>query len=1087
MNRRPALWLLGCVALATARGSDDVFFADKVRPLLEKRCFECHSHGKKIKGGLALDSRSGWKTGGDSGPALVPGKPDESLLIQSVRYEDKDLKMPPKNRLSAEEIAVLEEWVQRGAPDPRGDSIAAKDAGVDFEAGRKWWAFQPVHPLPPPPVQQIAWPKSPADHFVLAKLEANGLAPAANADRRTLIRRLKFALLGLPPTPAETQAFIDDADPHAGERLVDRYLAAPQFGEHWARHWMDVVHYGETHGSEEDALIPFAWRYRDYLVRAFNTDVPYDRFVREHLAGDLLPDPRWHEGRNESRIGPAFWRFVDFYHTPVDVKREEAVVIDQQIDTFGKTFQALTISCARCHDHKFDPISDEDFYALYGILRSAPPAMVSLEEPAAFIRENAALEALKPQAPALLAAHWRRQFDVWPERLRTAAQLVTAQPQPTDPKKKPADQLPSEPWQRALASAAWDRAPQLFSALVPLLKAADQPEEFRRLWREAAARQKPGPLPSEARVFADFRHGQLGPWRADGPGLPAHPQPAGHFSLATTGSSLLRAIRPAGYSSDLLSDRHSGVLSSPEFTIEHDAISFLVSGHGNARLRLVIENFQSDNVLFAMNPGLDHPASRWVTMRMREQWRGRRAHIEVITRDDRTYPGKVTKAETLLHSDGRSAFHLAQVLFHGREWKPSLTLLPADFWTGEASSWEDVATRLRDATESALEAWTADRCDDSQAQFLGEMTAAGLLESTTANAPALADLAQRYREIESRIPIATRVPGVREIGLGADAEFHPRGNHLKPGAPVPRRFLQVLDSDAARYASTDSGRLPLAEEIASPANPLTARVIVNRVWHWLFGTGLVASVDNFGKLGDPPSHPELLDHLTAEFVADGWSVKRLIRRLVLTRAWQMSSEPSLLTLERDPENRLLQHFSVRRLEAEEIRDAMLAVAGNLNGETGGASVRLHYRTAVDPDKQPPSGPLDGDGRRSLYLEMRRNFPSDFLAAFDQPKPVITTGRRSRTNVPAQSLALLNDPFVLHQASVWAARAVRESADEDARLQAMFEEAFARPPAPDEAQRLLALLPADLAARHTAAAWTPLAHVLLNLKEFIYLR
>lgn len=1059
-------------------------FVNEVLPILQQRCFECHAHETKIKAGLALDSRTGWELGGDTGPAIQAGKPDDSLLIQAIRYDDADLQMPPKGRLPENEIRILEKWVRDGAFDPRRTLAVGKQGGIDFKAGAKQWAFQPLQRVAPPPTKNKVWPQTDLDRFVLAKLEAHSLVPAGEADRRVLIRRLWFALLGLPPSPEDVRQFLDDVRPDAFERLVDRALSSVHFGERWARRWMDVVHYSETHGLERDSLLPFAWRYRDYLVRAFNQDVPIDRFLREHIAGDLLA-PRWNEGKNEALIATGFWRFVEFFQTPVDVKREEVAVIDSQIDTFSRGFQAMTVSCARCHDHKFDPISERDFYALYGILRSARVATHVLEPATAFTRENAALERIKAGAPALLANHWGAQFDKWPQKLQEAADFIAARSTVLESDRPVYDQLPVEPWKRAFALATWAKKDVLFRSFLPLVKACDE-DEFVTTWQQlaAAARDRRKPRPETARVYADFRQGFPAGWRVTGAGLPEQTQGGGDMVLATGGEQAIRSIRPAGYFSDTISDRHGGMLRSPDFTIETDCISILASGHHGARARLVIENFQGDSTLFArINPTLEDSNLQWYTWKMRDQWRGRRAYVELFTRDDRPYVQIAPLREVFESTDGRSGFGVVEVVFHPDAWQPVLDILPPAFWEGDARSWRQVGERLVAAGTDALAAWKTGTATEQQLILLCEVTALGLLDSRLdRSTPALAELIERYRFLEDRIPIATRTPGLRDDGDGLDSELFPRGNHLKPGRSVPRRYLEVLASPEVRYQSAGSGRLALAGEVVSPSNPLTSRVMVNRVWHWLFSQGLVASVDNFGKLGAAPTHPELLDFLAAEFVRDGWSLKRLIRSIILSRTWRMSSEPSAAATERDPGNQLLQHFSLRRLEAEEIRDSMLVVAGNFNAEVGGMPVRNHYRISVDAS-QPPSGPIDGHGRRSLYLEMRRNSRSEFLRAFDQPSPTVTTGERSVSNVPAQSLALLNDPFILHQAHLWADRIVRDVPTDSGRFVRMFEEAFGRPPGETDLARLRPLLSSSASA---GEGWKIVAHVLLNHKEFIYL-
>ncbi|MDZ4288429.1 MAG: PSD1 and planctomycete cytochrome C domain-containing protein [Prosthecobacter sp.] len=1089
-----APWLIAGWALTSLAHGDEAgiaFFEAKIRPVLTAECYDCH-HVQKSRGGLALDHRPGWLKGGDSGPAIVPGDPEASLLMHTIRHEDPDLKMPAKApKLSDQVIADFANWIRMGAPDPR-DTPRAKTAEKKpawptvMHERASWWCFQPLAKakLPPMPLHQAI------DFHIRNKLDTAGLPPAPRASKGILIRRLHYALTGLPPTPEEVASFVADQAPDAWERRVDATLASFSFGEHWARHWMDVVHYSETNGSESDALIPFAWRYRDYLIRAFNADVPYDQLVREHIAGDQLPLPRKNSasGINESMIGTAFWRFVEFYHTPVDVKREEVAVIDCQIDTFGKTFQALTISCARCHDHKFDPISDEDFYALYGMLASTRSALRIVDEETDFVRHNTELLALKDRLRPALAAQWLAELNEWPRQIKTAGEWLRTEEvpplraKPDSAKEKEIQaRLPLDPWSRSMFQASRQKG-HLLAPLAELVRNED--DAFAATWATLAKQARPAAQGSP--VFADFRDGGLAGWMLTGIGLPQQGQTkAGGLSIHGEGSATTRAIFGRGYHTDVLSDRHAGSLRSPDFTIEHEVISVLARGD-TARLRLVIENFQGDTVLFSsVNPEINSAAMCWHHLPIKPQWKGRKAYLELLTRDDKPNVNNVKEAESLEQRDGRSGFGIACVQFHSAAARPAdAPALPATFWQTTPASFEKAMQTLKQTAEDAVTRWVNGQCDDADARLLSVLIENRLLDQPPVNGSAVATLAGTYRKLENTIPIARRVPGVFEDRRGQDAAFLPRGDHTKPEAAVPRRYLEVLHSRPADYAGVPSGRLQLANEITNPANPLTARVMVNRVWHWLFGQGLVATVDNFGRMGATPTHPELLDHLAREFSAHDWSLKWLIREMLLSQTWQRDSVPPAGAAERDANNLLWSHAQVRRMEAESIRDAMLKVSGALKTEAYGPSVRLYYQVAVDPDKQPPAGPLDGSGRRSLYLEVRRNFLSAFLLAFDFPKPVATAGKRSETNVPAQSLALLNDPFVTQQAQTWATRIRATIPDTDRRISRMYEEAFGRAPDEEERTRARAFIGT---AKDDATAWTDLAHTMMNMKEMIYLR
>jgi mono/diheme cytochrome c family protein len=1070
-------------AAAPSDQDRQAYFETKIRPVLVEQCVECHNE-QKHKGGLALDSRAGWERGGDSGPVIVRGKADDSLLIKALRQTDPELKMPRNApRLDERVIADFVAWVNMGAPDPRGQPVAKSSEkqrawSETFAERKQWWCFQPIKDPPLPQVRSLKskvqslnagrdrastfdaepWMKHPIDRFVLAKLVERGLLPTRPADPRTLIRRLSFAITGLPPTPDEVEMFVRECTkgknsplrvpPAALNRLTDRLLASSAFGERWARHWMDLARYAETYGSEHDYLNPYAWRYRDYLIRAFNADLPYDRFVQEQIAGDLI-QPRWNSelGLNESLLATAWQRMIESYATPVDVKREEVSVIDWQIESLGKTFLGLTVNCARCHDHKFDPISDEDFYALYGVFASTRPVMTILDDPKRLTARDAELMRLKEELRRALVARWRK--DLQPGSL----------------------------------DAALRSADTNANALKPIRELAAA-KDFPKAW-EALRDKQQTQAKADARftAFADLTRGSLDGWRVSGPGLPAQPARAGTLSLASS-NLIVRAIQPAGYYSDAISERHGGSLRSPEFVLEKSAVSVLASGAGKARLRLTIENFQNDLLLFTgVNPDLESPAPRWFTMRLKQQWIGHRARIELMTRDDKTCVGHARDQREWEKSDGRSAFGIQRVVFHDGNPPPAPSSFPATFWKAEIHSWIEFTERFARTAQAALDSWSAGRASDEDERFLQALLEGGVLSNKPEADPDLAALVAKFRECENSIPRPTRAPGVCDDRYGYDSPLFPRGDHLKPDAPVPRRFLEALGG--APLGQAESGRLALARELTRSSNPLTARVIVNRAWQHLFGRGLVATPDNFGKMGELPTHPELLDHLATKFMADGWSIKRLIHYIVTSQTWQLAAEPPPRAAELDPNNDFLSHGRVRRLEAEAIRDALLAIGGNLKSGHTGPGIRPFYRTQIDPDKQPAPGPIDGDGRRSVYLEARRLFPSEWLAVFDAPKPNILTGRRTETNVPGQSLALLNDPFVHHQAKLFAQRitALPNLTDEQ-RIQRMYELAFTRPPSAAELQRAAAFV------SHAASAddaWRDLAHALFQMKEFIYLR
>ena len=915
---------------------------------------------------------------------------------------------------------------------------AGRSWAEKYEERKRQWCFQPVTHPAALDVKDLGWANHPLDRFILARLESAGLKPSPRAGSEVLARRLAFALTGLPPD--------DDAARLPLEVQLDRLLASPAFGEHWARHWMDVVRYAETFGSEHDYLSPHAWRYRDYLVRAFNDDVPYDRFIHEQLAGDLMKEPRMNAalGINESLLGTAFQRMTEFYATPVDTKREEATVLDWQIENVTKAFLGLTVSCARCHDHKFDPISTADFYALYGIFTGARPVLNIIDDPIKLTRHDATLTKLKLEMRKELAGLWLNA------------------------------PLDGEALHRAMSSA--------------------KENTVLSRWRAALGTGRLGPehtasiMPEELAL----RH-----WKHSGPGLPSGALPAGTLSVHAQGRAVVRAVQPSGYFSDAISERHGGSLRSPEFILTKRNLSVLAGGTGKARLRLVVDGCQGDILLFGQaNKGLEDATPRWHTMRLREQWLGHRAHLELITRDDIPTVGNVKSAVSWSRTDGRSSFGVIDVALHDDGEKLPALALPERLWQTSRVTWAAYAAEVTWAVRHAVTSWMEGELTDAQANLLQAMLEGGLLPNQAAAGSALERLMTEYRKVEAMIPVATRAPGVQDDGSAHDSPVFVRGDHLTPGEVVPRRMLSVLGGRPLT-GSGKGDRLTLAQEITRRDNPLTARVMVNRIWHHLFGRGLVATADNLGKMGDKPTHPELLDHLSTKFMADGWSVKSLIRYLVTSRTWQAGSVPSPEAVVKDPGNLLLSHAHVRRLQAESIRDAMLAVTGNFDRGQGGPSVHAYYRTVTDPDKQPPAGAIDGLGRRSIYIEVRRNFLSEFMTTFDFPRPNIPTGVRSQTNVPGQSITLLNDPFVLRQAAKWAVRVEALPVSNEERIVQMYRDAFGRAATGEEVARALdfvqtrSLVPvakptAGLHQRAPLSAWIELAHAMFNMKEFIYL-
>ncbi len=901
------------VAAPTAQQFE--FFESRIRPILAQECYECHSTATKQKGGLLLDSRPGWQAGGDSGDTIKPGDPKNSLLFQTLRHEHEDLKMPKNGaKLDAKVIADFEQWILEGAPDPR-DSPPSKEQleketawSATLARRKEWWAFQKIKPGP-------STFKS-IDDFIDVELKKQNLPTAPAADPTTLTRRISYILTGLPPSDLS-----DKSDP---SDQINALLNSPAFGEKWARHFLDWVRYAESYGSEGDPAIPYAYRYRDYLIRAFNDDVPYPQLIKEAIAGDLLPKPRLKNGLNESAIGIAQLRMVLHGFSPVDSFDEMVTFTDNQIDTVTKAFQALTVSCARCHNHKFDAISQADFYALYGIFTSTHPAVIDANTPGTGEAIRAKLKELKAQIKATLIKDW----------------LSTQKEVP----------------------------------------------------------HSSVPIPLSSKPAFTFH------------GLPH--TPPGEFTLT---EHTLR-IHPSGYLSSPLSHKDRAVLVTDRFKNPGGTLWFRVAGNGGVKAKYVVQNYPRTGTIHKAVE-LKEPKDEnlgWRSLDL-EFWKDDEIFLQVTTAADMPAEHK---------ADAPSWFLLTDAVITKDKTPPTYKR------TSKLTPFE------------LISAWQSNTLTDADAEALD-----ALIQSKKLPLNSITPLLSRYRDLEAKLPAPTRVPGVIEADA-KDAALFVRGDHKQPAEIIPRRFLDALDPTP--FATKQSGRLELAERMADmKTNPLTARVIVNRLWHHVFGRGIVASVDNFGKLGDLPTHPELLDFLAQRFIESGGSIKSLLRDILMSKTFQRSSQFSVQSSQLDPENKLLSHWSTRRLEAEAIRDSIVNLSGKLDTTLYGESVG------------------SGDDRRSIYVKVIRNSLPPFLTTFDSPVPFATRGQRDATNVPAQSLTLLNDPNVISWARSWALRTASITPDEQ-RIRQMFRQAFSREATADEVTQSQAYL-TSLQAQTTQAA------------------
>ncbi len=1112
--------------------ADLEFFEKEVRPILASRCYECHGPDAQ-EGSLRLDSRLTILAGGDTGPAIEPGRPEESLLIDAINYGDI-YEMPPSDQLPDEEIAVLTKWVSLGAPWPAEDAASISTdykQGIDVEQRKaSHWCWQPVTNPAPPAVKDADWPQSPVDRFILAKLEAQGLTPARPAARATLLRRLHYDLIGLPPTPQQVEAFVQDESSQAVEKVVEELLASPHFGERWGRHWLDLMRYAESRGHEKDFDAPNAYQYRNYVIRALNADVPYDELIVEHIAGDLLPQPRLSaQGHNESILGTGFWFLGDWVHSPTATRKDEADRFENMIDVMTKSFLGLTVGCARCHDHKFDAITTEDYYALAGYLQSSSFRQVRFETMEHNRQVGEELVRLRseyePQLRAAIATAAQGTAGRFGDYLLATEQIVQLRrAQPAEPT---ADEY------RALARqvAAQQKldGPVLENLIVHLLAARKIDGDPLRLWAEAlfAEPASPGARTQAAeKVAAEWQarskrfeqglegtlpvfdfHGQPAePWITDGEAFGRGPRELGTLRLdvqtarplggvfsyaaavADPAFAVLNLAPGVSHGKDNRScawDAAGRMWRSPTFNIEKRYICCLVRGAGY--LNAVVDSHR-------MNHGPLHGE-------LIHHIKGQDGQWQWVCVDANRYVGTGVHLEFTPGASG--ALEVVKIVQSDRTLaaaEPGAALLGEHLAGEDFTTLAELAPRYQSLLTGSLEMLKQQRAgtdDDAQLAQVADWIVRQLdLFAPVGTAgrtriTRLLDEYQQRRQAEThRLRRTSHLAMAMLDGNGVDEDLFIRGNYLNLADPVPRRFLEALGGRNQPTIEQGSGRLQLAQQIIDPSNPLTARVAVNRVWHHLFGRGIVPTVDNFGVLGQTPSHPELLDYLATQFVDQDWSLKRLIRTLVLTRTYQMSSLPSPEALETDPTNMLLQHARIRRLQGEAIRDAILSISGRLDPQQGGPSVPVHLTDFMQGRGRPESGPLDGAGRRSIYISVRRNFLSPMMMAFDAPTPSTTIGSRNISNVPAQALILLNDPFVVQQSRIWAARLQKQVPDTRERIEQIYLASFARRPTGEEVAAAEAFLTQQAAARKLPVSavpvWADLCHVMWNVKEFIFI-
>ncbi len=903
---------LAVVSIATsslAKASDDEFFETKIRPLLAARCFECHGE-KKQQGDVRLDQRAAVFEDGPAGTLVVPSNPAESRLLQVIAHDPNDTQMPPKGKLPPEEIALLTEWVNRGAAWPESAKPQADATHADAgEPDDEHWAFQPIAKPVPPDVKDAASVASPIDRFVIAKLEQNELSLSPQVDRRTLLRRVTFDLIGLPPTPEEVTAFEADESPDAFAKVIDRLLASPLYGQRWGRHWLDVARYADTKGYvfTEDINYPYAYTYRDYVVDAFNADMPYDRFVQQQLAADKL-------GLPESSPELAALGFLTVGRRNLNNRMD---IIDDRIDVTARGLMGLTVACARCHDHKFDPIPTADYYSLYGVFDSC-------DDPAAG-------ELPMIGAPEMTEAYAKFQQEL-DRRQAEVAKYVAEQ----------RDAISAEMRRRA------------GDYLLGVLRGPDAAENLRRRglehWKTFIAN-----VPAEDPLW--------GPWKRLS-GLPAE----GFADAAKAGIETMRQETPF----------RDGLGS---FVLDRLAAQPLGNADELARAYGLL-----------LTQSVDRPAD---------------AAADVVAKFD-----EITK-------------------------KLSESGVPFVLTDDAAKDFFDRAQRNEERNRQK-----------NVDEFRSKSTAA-----------------------------PPRAMVLRDRPSPSEPVIFERGNPGRRGEQVPRRFLKLIAGEERQpFAKDASGRLDLAKAITDPANPLTARVIVNRVWQHHFGEGIVRTPSDFGTRADEPTHPELLDWLASEFIRNGWSLKRLHREILMSATYQQASidrsadDPRIASI--DPMNLLLWRMNPRRLEFEAMRDATLAVSGRLDPSLGGRPIDLFGQDSP---------------RRTVYGYVNRNDLPGVWRSFDFPSPDATVGGRPETTVPQQALFAMNSPFVIGQARELANRPAVATADSPvAKVTVLYQLALQREPDSEEREAAAAFVSGSKADGAELDRVQQLAQVLLLTNEFLFI-
>jgi len=1217
------------------------FFETRIRPLLVERCYECHSGDPdEVENKFQIDSRAGILRGGIHGPAAIAGMPEKSLMIFSINHAVQ-IDMPPKFKLPQREIDDLTAWVRMGLPWTDSEATATvpsageNHSGTITEEDRQFWAFLPPEQPSLPRVRQQDWISNAVDTFVLARLETARMLPSGKASRQVLVRRATFDLTGLPPTPAEINRFLEDTSPDAYARLIDRLLTSPAYGERWARHWLDVARYADSNGLDENLAHANAFRYRDYVVDSFNRDKTYDQFVAEQLAGDLLPETETTSSLSERITATGFLSIGAKMLAEDDPLKMQMDIIDEQVDTLGRAFIGLTLGCARCHDHKFDPIPTADYYSLAGIFKStttmdnfnvvakwherpvASPELTRrterIQAELAGLRDkiaqdrsaagNQALDRARGQVGTyLLAAQQLEQMD----QLLPASRTLSNDPE--NLKRLDHQEIEAESFQRGNVATLTEgigagigvlagkedtagfveydvEVPATGLYQLEVRYAATEPSPCRlvidgdtlraavaggvtehpagtihQFWENVAVSvleagkhiiriESSGKFPHLDKLRLIELAGSLGATGKD----------AATEDLAAAAVQLVDAVTveaetfqrgnvsrlPDGYGAGI------GVVAGPGGT---NTLEYDITAPRTATYHLVVRYAaaQSRPTRLSIGDQVIHPAGlagttgSWYPDTQKWEYQGSfhladRSFTLTLQRE-----GPISHLDRILLLPGftqgpddispdpellgrwRGALNKAEgqdksVLFTWR--RAAAGAFPLQLTeqssaaeklllaSGPVHSLPELADRYQQVFQLAQRQWEALQQEEESATTLtdpalesyrqllyGDGGPLGGVDLATlalddTSAAAIKELEQTATQLESSIPDLPAVMAVAE-GTPEDLRIHLRGNHITLGEKVPRQFPQVLSPvSQVPVDDTQSGRLQLARWLTSGEHPLTARVIANRIWQWHFGQALVRSPDNFGRLGQRPTHPALLDYLATRLQQDDWSLKSLHRLIMLSSTYQMSSAWNEDYAESDPENKLLWRMNRRRLEAEEIRDSLLAVGDNLDRSMGGSLLPVKNRAYVTSTTNIDIRVYDSR-RRSLYLPVVRSALYSVFQVFDFAEPSVPNGQRQVTNIASQALFIMNSTIVMEQSQALASQVLSmEGADNPERIEWLYRKVLGRPAGSEELAACLAHLEKYAAAleengitgdEQKGHNWQSLCRALLASNEFIYL-